>query len=119
MAHLTPFSFAVGLGMAALHTGITLWYRLPIAMAAGAMRPDDVVELNRMATEKVAAAARGMVEGQKQIIRLSMAAMKGRLHANDASAVAHASLRPAMRTVKRNASRLPRRRRRRLGKSRH
>jgi hypothetical protein len=82
------------------------------------MRVDDVIELNRMASEKVAAAALGMVEGQKEIMRLSAAAMKGRLNANDASAVVHASLRPAMRTVKRNASRLPRRRRRRFGKPR-
>ena len=82
------------------------------------MRPDDVIELNRMASEKVAAAALGMVEGQKEIMRLSVAAMKGRLNANDASAIVHASLRPAMRTVKRNASRLPRRRRRRLSKPR-
>jgi hypothetical protein len=75
----TPFSFAAALGVAALHTGITLWYRLPILMAAGAMRPHDAAELSRMASEKVAAAALGMVEGQKEVVRLCTVAMAGRL----------------------------------------
>jgi hypothetical protein len=113
----SPYSFAAALGVATLHTGITLWYRLPILMAAGAMKTSDVVELNRMVSEKVAAATLGMVEGQKQIMRLSAAAMIGRRpRLNDGPAVVHASLRPALRTVKRNASRL--RRRRRRGKAR-
>jgi hypothetical protein len=34
------FSFAAALGVATLHTGITLWYRLPILVAAGAMKGD-------------------------------------------------------------------------------
>jgi hypothetical protein len=80
--------------------------------AAGAMKPSDLAELNRMVGEKMAAATLGMFEAQKEIIRLSAAAMTGRLRFNDGSAVAHASLRPALRTVKRNALRLRRRRRR-------
>jgi hypothetical protein len=109
MAPHTPFSLAAGLGVAALHAGITLWYRLPILMAAGAMKPQDVAELNRMVSEKVAATTLGMIEGQKEVMRISAAAMTGRVKSNSASAVAHASLRPALRTVKRNASRLRRR----------
>jgi hypothetical protein len=111
----SPYSFAAALGIATLHTGITLWYRLPILLAAGAMKASDVTELNRMVGEKAAAATLGMIEGQKEIMRLSGAAMTGRLRLNDGSAVAHASLRPALRTVKRNASRLRRRRRRGKG----
>ena len=49
MAQHTPLSFAVGLGMAAVHTGITLPVPPTLVMAAGAMRPDEVIELNRMA----------------------------------------------------------------------
>jgi hypothetical protein len=110
MAQHTPFSFATGLGVAAIHTGITLWYRLPILMAAGAMKPRDVAELNRMVSEKAAAATLGLIEGQKEVMRISAAAMTRRLQLDSGSAVAHASLRPALRTVKRNASRLRRRR---------
>ena len=79
------------------------------------MKAQDATELNRMVGEKVAAAMLGMIEGQKEIMRLSAVAMTGQLRLNDCSAVAHASLRPALRTVKRNASRLPRRGRRSKG----
>ena len=70
MAQHTPFSIAAGLGVAAIHTGITLWYRLPILMAAGAMKPQDAAELDRMVSEKVAAATLGMIEGQKELMRI-------------------------------------------------
>jgi len=73
------------------------------------MRPHDAAELSRMASEKVAAAALGMVEGQKEIVRLCTAAMAGRLRYVDGSTVIQASLAPALLTVKRNASRLRRR----------
>ena len=116
MAQHSPLAFATALGVATLHTGITLWYRLPILAAASVMKTKDVDELNRMVSEKIAATTLGMVESQKEIMRLSAAAMTGQLRLNDASAVAHASLRPAFRTVKRNASRLRRRRRRGKGK---
>jgi hypothetical protein len=109
MARHTPFSIAAGLGVAAFHTGITLWYRLPILMAAGAMTPKDAAELDRMVSEKVKAATLGMIDGQKELMRLSAAAMTGRPKLDGGSAVAEAALRPALRTVKRNASRLRRR----------
>jgi hypothetical protein len=109
MARHTPFSIAAGLGAAAIHTGITLWYRLPILMAAGAMKPGDAAELDRMMSEKAKAMTLGVIEAQKELIRLSAAAMTGRPNLDGGSAVAGAALRPALRTVKRNASRLPRR----------
>jgi len=101
-----------------MHAGITLWYRWPILLAAGAAPPAarDAAELNRMVSEKLAAAAQGMIAGQAEAMRLGFAAMTGRLPAKripDASAsIAHAALRPALRKVKANAKRLPRRKRR-------
>ena len=107
---------AADLGAAALHTGITLWYRWPILMAAGAapLQARDAAELNRMVSEKMAAAAQGMIAGQAEAMRLTFAAMTGRLPAKRVPAasasVAHAAVRPALRTVKANAKRLRRRR---------
>jgi hypothetical protein len=112
----SALGLAAGLSVGALHTGITLWYRWPILMAAGAApAARDTAELNRMVSEKLAAAAQGMIAGQAEAMRLGFAAMTGRLPPKrlpEASAsIAHAALRPALRTVKANAKRLPRRKR--------
>jgi len=103
---------AAGLSVAAMHAGITLWYRWPILLAAGAAPPAarDAAELNRMVSEKLAAAAQGMIAGQAEAMRLGFAAMTGRLPAKripDASAsIAHATLRPGPPSVRTKARRL-------------
>ena len=100
-----------------MHTGVTLWYRWPILLAAGAAPPAarDAAELNRMVTEKLAAAAQGMIAGQAEAMRLGFAAMTGQLPPKRLpeapASIAHAALRPAFRKVKSNAKRLPRRKR--------
>ena len=106
---------AADLGAAAVHTGITLWYRWPILVNAKASRRKrrDAAELSLMVSEKIEAAADGVVAGQAEAMRLATAAMTGKLRASDWSAapaaIAHAALRPALRKVESNAGRLRRR----------
>ena len=108
----------IDFGAAAVHTGMTLWFRWPILMAAYSLplRPQDAVEMNRMVTEKVAAAVHGSLRSQAEMVRLATGIMTGRLSAKDApnaaAGITSAAIRPALRTVKANASRLRRRRRR-------
>src|SRR5215468_3472725 len=110
----SALGLAAGMSLGAMHAGITLWHRWPILMAAGAPAARDAAELNRMVSEKLAA-AQGMIAGQAEAMRIGFAAMTGRLPPKripDASAsVVHAALRPALRKVKANAKRLPRRKR--------
>jgi hypothetical protein len=106
---------AADLGTAALHTGITLWYRWPMLAAAGTSprKRRHAAELDRMVSEKIKAATDGVIAGQAEAMRLGTAAMTGRLRTADWPAasvsVAHAALRPALRKVKSNAGRLRRR----------
>jgi hypothetical protein len=111
----SAFSLATSLGVAAMHTGITLWYRLPImaAITTNSIRPADAVELNRMVSEKVAATSQGILAAQAEILHLATAAMAGKLELSDTCraplAIATATLKPALRTVKANSRRLRKR----------
>ena len=106
---------AADLGAAAVHTGITLWYRWPILVNAKASRRKrrDAAELDLMVSEKIEAARDGIVAGQAEAMRLASAAMTGKLRASEwpaaSASIAHAALRPALRKVKSNAGRLRRR----------
>ncbi len=108
-------ALAVGLGLAGLHTAITLWHRLPMLAAPRDARnasPHDA-EIGRMVAEKTAAAVDGFFAAQQAMIRLGGAAITGRLHPTAIpeafAAVAVAGLQPAFRTVKANSRRLSRR----------
>lgn len=65
-----------------------------------------------MASEKVAAFIDGVVDAQREMMRLSVALMGGRIEfqtmANASISVAAAALQPAFRTVKANSRRLQR-----------
>ena len=110
------FALAASLGHAELHTGLTLWHRLPIVAAAYAAKTKrtDVPELNRMVAEKTAAMVQGAFAAQMEIVKLTGAAMTGSLKVDDIphtpAAVVAAGLRSAFRTVKANSRRLSRRR---------
>ncbi|HZL39181.1 MAG TPA: hypothetical protein VFC45_02755 [Pseudolabrys sp.] len=107
--HQNAFDLMISLSNANLHTGMTLWKRLPMLAAPVLHRS----ELNRMVGEKVAAVMNGMVEAQQEMMRLTTEAMCGRIEfqdlANASVSVAAASMRPAFRAVKANSRRLSRR----------
>jgi hypothetical protein len=106
------------LGAAALNTGMTLWFRWPILMAAcsSQLKLQDTTEIRRMVTEKMFAAAQGAMQSQFELSRLAVQATTGRLSSKDigsaTASIASAAVRPALRTVKANAKRLRRKRRR-------
>lgn len=111
----TTHGFAADFGAAAFHTSLTLWHRLPMLAAAAALqgKAQDAAEMQRMVSEKATALAHGLVDAQREMMRLSAAAMTGRLGFADmaqvSAAIAAAGLRPAFRTVKANSRRLSRR----------
>ena len=105
----TPLQLAADLNAAMLDAGITLWWRWPILMAAG-MPSRNAAELNRMVTEKAAAAVAGTIAAQNEAMRIAMAAVLGKQTPHASTAVAAAALRPGLRTVKANAKRLRRKR---------
>ncbi len=103
---------AGGLGLASLHTGITLYYRLPILAASlsASGKKQHARELNRMVGEKAGAMIDGAFDANTEILRLAtdtirrpfdLAAMT-RTYAS----IVDAALRPAFRRVKANSRRL-------------
>jgi hypothetical protein len=104
-----PFQLAADLGAAVLDTSITLWWRWPIFLAAG-MSPRSSAELNRMVSEKVAAATSGTLAAQTETMRIASKAILGKKTRHAATAVVAAALKPALRTVKANAKRLSKKR---------
>ena len=72
---------------------------------------DRQCELNRMVSEKVAAATSGTVAAQTEIMRIASRALTGKKTPHAATAVVGAALRPSLRTVKANAKRLGKKRR--------
>jgi hypothetical protein len=106
----TPHQLAADLGAALIDTSITLWWRWPILMAAG-LSSRDGAELNRMVSEKAAAATAGIVAAQTEAMRIAANALIGKKTPHASTAVAAAALKPALRTVKANAKRLRKRRR--------
>jgi hypothetical protein len=106
----TPLQLAVDLGAAVFDTSITMWWRWPILLTAG-MTPRNGAELNRMVSEKVAAATSGTAAAQAETIRIASRAVRGKKTPHAATAVVTAALKPALRTVKANAKRLGKKRR--------
>jgi hypothetical protein len=100
----TPLQLAADLGAAVLDTSITLCWRWPIFLAAG-MTSRDSAELNRMVSEKVAAAASGTA-AQTETMRIASRALRGKKTPHVATTVVAAALKPELRTVKANAKRL-------------
>ncbi len=113
MAKQNALTLGTNLSLAALHTGITLWHRLPMLMVAGAGHGNHRTELNVMVHEKIAAVIDGALNAQIEAFRLFRAAATGKLdfvempHAP--AAIVEASFRPALQTVKANSRRLSRR----------
>jgi hypothetical protein len=109
--HLT---FAMDAAAASAHTGVTLWYRLPLfGIASLAPMVERRLESARMVDEKLAAMVEGFVQANIEAVRLVSAAASGRLGAEEMAAapaaIAAAGLRPAFRAVRANARRLHRR----------
>ena len=100
------------LNMAALHTGITLWHRLPMLPGPWGVNEKHRTELNLMVHEKISAVVGGVMDARIETFRLFMAATTGKLDFGEMphapAAIIEASLRPALRTVKANARRLSR-----------
>ena len=110
----TAFDLAARLGLASFHTGITLWYRLPVLMAAGT-KGADISELTRMMSEKVTAASQGFADAQMELLRLTTAAVTGKLQFSEmtgaGTSLADAALSPSLLAVKSNSRRLSRKHR--------
>ena len=104
--------FAADLGMAGFHTGVTLWYRLPMMAAAFASSGKSDNEMTRMVSEKFAAVMEGALDAQLETMKFAAAAVTGRLKLDDIAGapvtIAAAGLRPAFRAVKANSRRLHR-----------
>jgi len=105
----TPLQLAADLGAAVIDTSITLWWRWPILITTGKTSRDSA-ELNRMVSEKVAAATSGAVAAQTETMRITAMALTGKTTPHAATAVLAAALKPALRTVKANAKRLGKKR---------
>ena len=101
-----------GLGWASLHTGITLFYRLPMLAASLSVpgKERHARELNRMVAEKASAMVEGAWGANKEFLRIGadtllrpfdFAAM-----AQNSASMVDAALRPAFRRVKANSRRL-------------
>lgn len=103
---------ATDLGMAGLHAGVTLWYRLPMMATAFATAGKSDSEMTRMVSEKVAAAIEGALDVQLETMKFAAAAATGQLKLDDIAGapvtIAAAGLRPALRRVKANSRRLRR-----------
>ena len=67
------FDLAAGLGLASLHTGITLFYRLPMLAASfsASGKERHARELNRMVGEKTSAMFDGILDANKEFLRLA------------------------------------------------
>jgi hypothetical protein len=101
------------LGAAVLDTSITLWWRWPILFAAGTTGRDNA-ELSRTVSEKVEAATSGTIAAQTETMRIAARALTGKKTPHATTAVMAAAMKPALRTVKANAKRLRKKRRRSL-----
>jgi hypothetical protein len=103
---------AAGLGLASLHTGITLFYRLPMLAASfsASGKERHARELNRMAGEKAGAMIEGAFDAQKEILRLAANVMRRPFDlaamTQTSASIVNAALRPAFRRVKANSRRL-------------
>ncbi len=99
---------ATEVGLAGMHTFMTLWYRLP--MFAAGTAPS---EFGRMMSEKAAATFEGAWDAQVEALRIAGEAATGRLQLADLADapadIVAAGLRPAFRRVKANSRRLHRR----------
>ena len=108
----TSIQLAAEFGLAGLHTGVTLWYRLPMFAACLASSGKTQPEMGRMISEKAAAMIEGAFDAQIETMRIAGAAATGRLPFADlagaAANIAAAGLRPAFRRVKANSRRLQR-----------
>jgi hypothetical protein len=109
----SPFDLAGSLSLAGLHTGLTLWHRLPMMAVNLADASLHRPEMNRMVSEKIVAMMQGAFEAQMELIRLTSRVMTGSLGSKQImempAAIAGAALRPAFRKVKANSRRLGRR----------
>jgi len=106
----SPIQLAADLGAAVIHTGITLWWRWPSLLMSG-LPSRDSAELARMVSEKSAAVTTGMIAAQTEAMKVTAAALAGKMPDHAATtAIAAAALKPALRTVKANATRLRRKR---------
>jgi hypothetical protein len=74
------------------------------------MTSRDSAELNRMVSEKVAAATSGAVAAQTETMRIAARILTGKKTPHAATAVVAAALKLALRTVKANAKRLGKKR---------
>jgi hypothetical protein len=108
---------AGGLGVASVHTGITLFYRLPMLAASFTAHGKErhARELDRMVSEKASAMVEGAIDAQREILRVAIAAMMNPLDFLDMAqtpvSIADAALRPAFRRVEANSVRLRKSRR--------
>ncbi len=109
----TSGELAAELGLAGMHTFMTLWHRLPDIAASYANAGRTQPEYGRMISEKTAAVLEGSWDAQVEAMRIAAEAATGRLAFTDMAAIpariAAAGLRPGFRRVKANSRRLGRR----------
>ena len=112
MAKRNALTVTTKFNLAGVHTGITLWHRLPMLMYPWIGHDKHQTELNLMVHEKIAALIDGALTAHAEALRLFVTAATGKLdfvempHAP--AAIVEASFRPSFRTVKANSRRLSR-----------
>jgi hypothetical protein len=92
---------------------VTISHRVPmLASLPFWPHPDNLLEANRMVTEKLEAMAEGALAASQQMAALSLRAALGKADAGDIAtgmmAVAMAAAKPAQRRARANARRLSR-----------
>jgi len=101
-----PVTFVGDLMIANMQMSTVLWHRLS--------SPQSEAERSRMITEKVAAASSGVFEAQKASLGLSRDIALGKSPATGAALeLAEAGMKPALKTMKANAKRLSKPRKKR------
>jgi hypothetical protein len=106
------FDLAAGLGLASLHTGITLFYRLPMLAASfsASGKERHARELNRMVGEKASTMFDGVLDANKEFLRIAadtiMRPFDLAATTQNSASIVDAALRPAFRRVKANSRRL-------------
>jgi hypothetical protein len=79
MAKQNALTLGTKLSLAGLHTGITLWHRLPMVTAPWIRHDNHQTELNLMVHEKIVAVIDGVLSAQTEALRLFRAAATGKL----------------------------------------
>ena len=104
------FDLAAGLGLASLHTGITLFYRLPMLAASFSASGKERHARELMVGEKASTMFDCVLDANKEFLRIAADTLMRPFDlvamTQNSASIVDAALRPAFRRVKANSRRL-------------